>query len=710
MSNVIDFNFAKRQGEPLPGTVDADDIRERLHADARGFVEWLYSGRAFISRNEARIGDVFGTPGASLSIKLSGADAGLWKDHATDEGGDLISLYRAFMGYSGNADFVQSLKEIAKEYFRDPVDIERPSWRPTPTERIAQNKEKLGTKPRDDLIGLGPPVATYKYYDTRGNIIASVVRYQPDGTRENKTFRPYCFRIIDGVQKWVQGAPDLRPLYRLPEIALTSTVVLCEGEGKADALAQLGIEATSAMQGANAPIDKTDWSPLAGKTVIIWPDNDAPGFAYARNVAARLQSLGCTVLGITPPKDVPQGWDAVDAIADGLNVQEIIAGATLVNPEPGPEQPDDEPAEKPQPRSTLTFYDELDDDPPPKRWIIKGVIAHGETSNWFGPPGSLKSALMTDLAIHAASGQDWRGFRAKEHCGVLYLALERGAQVKRRLSAYRSKRGAAPDLPIAVKSEIIDLMHPDCVDQIIDMVREAEAHFRCNVGLIIVDTISKGIAASGGDENSAKETNIMLAKLRRVQERTGVHVACVGHTGKDESKGHRGSSAHMGDVDLMVQISGDAVKTATIIKANDQEEGRLTTWMTEVVNLGTDEDGDDITTALISNETPGVGKKTKAKLRLTDSQRRAMELLSRCINDHGRPPPPSNEFPQNVRIVSLKEWGVMCERDGLSSADKKEDRERAFRRAKDDLQTMHQIGCLDGLVWQVPSHLDFNGA
>jgi len=372
-----------------------------------------------------------------------------------------------------------------------------------------------------------------------------------------------------------------------------------------------------------------------------------------------------------------------------------------------------EQAEKSQPRSTLTFYDELDDDPPPKRWIIKGVLAHGETSNWFGPPGSLKSALMTDLAIHAASGQDWRGFRASrpgEHCGVLYLALERGAQVKRRLSAYKIKRGAAADLPIAVKSEIIDLMRADCVDLIIGTVREVEAHFRCNVGLIIVDTISKGIAAGGGDEDRAKDTNAMLANLRRVEERSGVHIACVGHTGKDEAKGHRGSSAHMGDVDLMVQISGDAVKTATIIKANDQEEGPLTTWTTEVVSLGTDADGDEITTALISNETPATGKQTKAKRRLTDSQSRAMECLIRCVNDHGRPPPPSNEFPQNVRVVSLSEWRTMCERGGLSSAEKKEDRDRAFRRAKDELQTLHQIGCLDDFVWKVPSQFDFNGA
>ena len=179
-------------------------------------------------------------------------------------------------------------------------------------------------------------------------------------------------------------------------------------------------------------------------------------------------------------------------------------------------------------------------------------------------------------------------------------------------------------------------MRADCVDQIIGLVTEAGEHFEwCNVGLIIIDTISKGIAAGGGDENSATDTNIMLANLRRIEEQTGVHIACVGHTGKDQDKGHRGSSAHMGDVDLMVQISGDDVKTAVIIKANDQQEGQLTTWATEIVKLGTDEDGDDITTALISDEQPD-GKQTKTKTKrqpLTGSQSRAMELLTRCTRN-----------------------------------------------------------------------------
>ena len=210
--NIIDFNNARRQDEARKGDISAEAIRDRLNASTESFVQWLFSGRALCRGSKARVGDVYGTPGASLSISLVGPEVGMWHDHATGEGGDLISLYRACMGYAGTADFGLSLKEIARDYFGDSVEIERPAWRPTPVERIEAARAKLGTRPREDMLELGAPVATYKYFDTRGNVLASVVRYEPDGTRASKTIStPYCFKTVEGVTRWVPGAPDLRP-------------------------------------------------------------------------------------------------------------------------------------------------------------------------------------------------------------------------------------------------------------------------------------------------------------------------------------------------------------------------------------------------------------------------------------------------------------------------------------------------------------------
>src|SRR5258705_1428291 len=150
---MIDFNNAPLQSELPPayallrsgeaGRISAEDIRSRLNEDARGFVVWLYSGRAFLYRTEARIGNLLGEAGTSLCVELSGNRAGSWFDHATDQGGDLISLYRGLMGYVGTSHFDRSLKEIVADFFHDPVEIEQPSWRSVrmtmPSEKIAAN-------------------------------------------------------------------------------------------------------------------------------------------------------------------------------------------------------------------------------------------------------------------------------------------------------------------------------------------------------------------------------------------------------------------------------------------------------------------------------------------------------------------------------------------------------------------------------------------
>jgi hypothetical protein len=335
-----------------------------------------------------------------------------------------------------------------------------------------------------------------------------------------------------------------------------------------------------------------------------------------------------------------------------------------------------------------------------KVWILKGVIAKDETSSWIGPPGTGKSALITDIVIHIASGEDWRGNRSKQSCGVVYFALERAGLVKRRLTAHAQRTGVN-DLPIAVGAQIIDLSKSDCIAAIVATIREAEAHFGCAVGMIVIDTYSKGIAAGGGDENSAKDQNMTLGNLRRVQEETGVHVALVGHTGKEEDRGARGSNAHLADVDLMVQIKGDSdskLKTAVIVKNNDGPEDILTRFELEIAILGKDEDGDDITTAILSEDTFD-SEEEISQAKMNKTQRRAMELLERCIVDAGKPAPVTADFPQGIgKVVSIDTWRATCIKGSLSAGNT-ESSERAFRRAMTDLISMHRIGTWENWVW-----------
>ena len=349
----------------------------------------------------------------------------------------------------------------------------------------------------------------------------------------------------------------------------------------------------------------------------------------------------------------------------------------------------------------LEFYESFSTAPiTAKPSIIKSVIAKGERSSWVGPPSSGKSGLLTDIVVHVASGKDWRGYRSKDRCAVVYFALERGRLVKRRLAVQAMQAMGPPNLPIAVASQVINLLNSKCVAIIVETIRAVEAHYKIAVGMIVIDTYNKGIAAGGGDESSAKDQNITAANLQRVEDQTGVHTALIGHTGKDEKRGARGSNAHLGDVDMMVQfsINDDGTRTATITKINDGAEGVLTRFKMEAVILGKDEDGDDITTAIVSDDR-FESDKDISRAKLNKSQRRAMEMLERAL-ENGKQGPTGGQWLTGIgRVVTIEEWRTACIKGGLSPAGTKEAADKAFRRAMGDLIAAHRVGVWDGLVW-----------
>jgi hypothetical protein len=345
----------------------------------------------------------------------------------------------------------------------------------------------------------------------------------------------------------------------------------------------------------------------------------------------------------------------------------------------------------------LVFFSQLAEEPPNKGWLTKNVIARGETSSWIAPPGGWKSALLTDLAVHVARGAAWRGYRAKGRHGVVYFALERADLVKRRLVAYRRRDQLSCDLPIAVTSEVLDLMNRQCVNTILAAIREAEQHFGdCKVGLIIIDTYAKGIAAGGGDEDRAKDQGIVLANLRRVIDRAPVHIAGIGHTGKIESKGERGSNARLADVDMLVQITGDeAIKTATVMKGNDQPEGVLTAFRLEPFDFGLDEDGDPMRTFIVSKELlTGI----QAAHGLNDRQRNALAALTETLLASSRDAPAEYGLPHGIKVVTDDDWKTELIRQNVIDPKGSNPRAR-FNELRTALKAKCLIGTRDDLVW-----------
>jgi putative DNA primase/helicase len=157
---------------------------------------------------------------------------------------------------------------------------------------------------------LGPRSAWWTYLDPNRQPVAVVVRWdKPDG----KTFRPIA-NIGGG---WRIGDPDGPwPLYRLPELLhSTGPVYVVEGEKAGDALHALGFTVTTSAHGAKSA-KGTDWSPLAGRDVVILPDNDEAGAGYAESIIDLLTNLKpSSSIKIVNLPGLPAGGDVADFIA-----------------------------------------------------------------------------------------------------------------------------------------------------------------------------------------------------------------------------------------------------------------------------------------------------------------------------------------------------------------------------------------------------------
>lgn len=300
IENWNDFNnAAPAQDYQETDNNDVETIRAKLIGNIDSVLRYLLPSGTF-SQGRFIVGDIHNNRGDSLSVTLQGDKAGMWKDFATNEGGDIFSLWAGVCGLDIKSDFPLILEDI-KQW------LGHGTYHSTPI-------KKKNTPPIDEL---GKFTGKWDYHDAHGNLIACVYRYDPEDG--GKQFRPW------DVASRKHQAPTPRPLYNQPDMVKESQVVLVEGEKSAQALINYGICATTAMNGAKAPVEKTDWRPLLGKEVVVWPDKDKAGWEYAQNAAEAIKQAGAKSVSILNiPDDKPQKWDAADAVESGVDIKAFI--------------------------------------------------------------------------------------------------------------------------------------------------------------------------------------------------------------------------------------------------------------------------------------------------------------------------------------------------------------------------------------------------
>jgi hypothetical protein len=327
---------------------------------------------------------------------------------------------------------------------------------------------------------LGSSTGRWAYHDLTGKTVLEVARWTLRNGK--KEIRPISARG----DRWVIAAlPEPRPLLHLPELARLpdgAWVYVVEGEKCVDAARSIGLVATTSVGGSNAAA-KTDWSVMKGKIVVILPDHDAAGDAYADAVKSLCLAAGAREVRIVRLTEhwpqLPKGGDIVDVLAmEGGDAEAVHAkidalavAAEPVAPEaPAEHKPDEEPAFDLKalfPDAAANIRDFIADlarstQTPPEMAALLGlavtsacicnvacVRGHGDHIEpapiWalvLSEPGTRKSAVLKELLSPLLK---WEADKSREMRPVIAEAVQRHRITERRIRTIEEQAGKSAD-------------------------------------------------------------------------------------------------------------------------------------------------------------------------------------------------------------------------------------------------------------------------
>lgn len=318
----------------------------------------------------------------------------------------------------------------------------------------------------------------------------------------------------------------------------------------------------------------------------------------------------------TMPQGEPNNFDASDlAQRDGLEaLRELLTAATA-------------------PRYKLLGSDDLRA-LPPLAWRVRGVLPASGVAALYGPSASGKSFLALDLAIAAAEGGEWFGCRVIP-APVVYVALEGEAGFRLRCAAWEARNGRQMPDDLGVVLQSFRLADPR---DVLDLAAVVPAG-----GVLFLDTLNR--AAPVADENSSRDMGGILEAVKGVQAATGGLVVLVHHTGKDSTKGLRGHSSLFAALDAAVEVSrNDDRREWRVAKAKDGADGLAYPFRLNVVELGTDDHGDPVTSCVVEADQTA-SDIARVKLPQGGNQKLVMDALRTIL---AKQSPLSSEYPACV--------------------------------------------------------------
>ena len=532
--------------------------------------------------------------------------------------------------------------------------------------------------------------------------------------------------------------------YKLPElldaIGKGRYVYLTEGEKAADAIISLGSVATSSHAGSGTwPDAITEY--FSGANVVILPDNDTPGWKYAKKAAAKLLPVAKSVrvvdLGGEEQGDDAYEWiysqgktrqdlaDLVKAQAPITAADEVHAPDRLKDKPPADtkiteirdftESPNNSPAHQtptqpPKKSLILEAWDEIKDEP--VEWLVNRVIPKKGFVALYGPPGSFKSFIALDLAAAIARGTQWMGQEAtpSDNGAVIYIAGEGHGGIGARIKACRIHHEIHESIPIYILRHQINLRSSaEDINSLMLAVAELAETRQLKIDLIVIDTLAR--AFGGGNENSSEDMGAFITSCGHLQQVFESALLVIHHSGKDQAKGLRGHSSLLGAVDTeleLLRFDDQPRGVVTVSKQKDGEDG--VRYGFEMVEIEIDEKDsnplslDEPRKSLAVNPSDESARRTPEEVRRENLDRTgkgkrqvlALESLREAISLKGT----HWKFAIGVRkCVKMDDWKEQFAQKMGTDEDGMEAFRAAWRRARSDSGRHHSIKIEGDWVW-----------
>lgn len=322
-------------------------------------------------------------------------------------------------------------------------------------------------------------------------------------------------------------------------------------------------------------------------------------------------------------------------------------------------------------------------------YLVKGWIDRGSISVVYGPSNVGKSFWALNIAHHVSSGIPWGGRRVRQG-RVIYIAAEGGASFYNRVAALENPQFFV--LPGAItltgqNSQAAPLS---------EVLQHLAATGGDSIDLIVIDTLAR--VMGGLDENNAPDIADLVRNLDLIRRATGAHVMLIHHSGKDTGRGARGHSSLRAAIDTEIELKRDdlGIITAEVTKQRDGPTGCKFNYQLRQVDLGRDQDGDQITTCLVEP----VDTAEAGRVAVTEAAQSALSVLDKVLSESGKVVRAAN-LP-GTPCVPFEAWREACMEIGaVSSSEDRDTRGRTFRKCRDQLTFAGLVLVRDDHVFKV---------